>query len=779
MGAVTAHSSSYYMSRLTRKLRIKAGVALIALAASMTLAIAQVDQLVADVPEGAQMLLVGDTLVYDFDRGTVTAVGGVQIEYGGMSVVAQRVTYEQKSSRVIASGGVEIIDRDGNHFFAEEIDITDDFSDGFVQALRVETTDRTFMAAESAQRESGNLTTFVRGVYTACEPCKENPDRPPLWQIKAQKVIWDSKAKTIRFERSRFEFLGVPLAFLPYFEVADPSVKRKSGLLMPSIVGGSELGVGVKVPYYLALSPTYDLTVSMTGYTKQGFLGEAEWRQQFDNGGYTLKVAGIHQNRPNAWPSNHIDSTVTDRGMIGSTGEFQINPRWTAGWSILAQSDKNFSRTYGIEGYANSVKRSTVHLTGLNDRNYFDLRAYRFHVQEERLDSNPDARQEKQPYVLPLLDYSFTPDKPVMGGELNLDVNVQALHRNEGMYGTKLSGLESSSARFSAEAEWKRSYITNAGLVVTPMLHARSDAIHADLANSAISKIGIFAGGTEDIRSHYYRAMATAGLEVRWPILFSSASSTHVLEPIGQIFARPDEPYAGRLGIPNEDAQSLVFDASTLFERDKFSGYDRLEGGTRANLGVRYSGTFANGWRTQGLFGQSYHLAGTNSYASADLVNVGAFSGLETNTSDFVAMVGFSAPFGLSASASARFDEQTLDMRRQELKVGANIANVSATARYAYIAAQRDYGFNTDRQEVSGAATLRFNENWRVHASATYNIQENEMVNNALGFGYSDECFIYTMTFSQTRDNGQIENRFGFNVSLRTLGEIGSNTFAQ
>jgi len=778
LGAVPAEKSSF-MSLLRRGLRMKAGVALIALAASMPIASSQVEDLVGDVPAGEQMILVGDTLVYDFDQGTVTAVGGVQIEYGGINVVAQRVSYNRNTSRVIASGGVEIRDRDGNKYYAEEIDITDDFSDGFVRALRVETTERTYMAAESAERSGGDLTTFIKGVYTACEPCEENPDRPPLWQIKAQRVVWDGKAKTIRFERSRFEFLGVPLAVLPYFEVADPTVKRKSGFLMPSVVGGSELGVGVKVPYYLALSPTYDLTIAATGYTKQGFLAEAEWRQQFNNGGYTLKLAGIHQNRPDAWPSSHIDSTVENRAMVGTKGEFQLNPRWTAGWDILAQTDKNFSHTYRIEGFDNSVKRSSIYLTGLNDRNYFDLRAYRFHVQEERLDSNPAARHEKQPYVLPLLDYSFTPDTPVMGGELNIDINTQGVYRDEGMYGTKLSGLESTSARFSAEMEWKRSYITDGGLVITPMLHGRGDAIHADLSNGAISEVQLFAAGADDIRNHYYRAMATAGLEMRWPILFSSASSTHVLEPMGQIFVRPDEPYAGKLGIPNEDAQSLVFDASTLFERDKFSGYDRIEGGTRANLGIRYSGNFGNGWRTQGIFGQSFHLAGTNSYASPDLVNVGAYSGLDSDRSDYVAMLGVTTPFGVSASASARFDEQTFEMRRKELRVGANISNVSATARYAYIAAQPGYGFNTDRQEVSGTATLRFNENWRVFGSATYNIQESELVSNALGFGYSDECFIYTMTFSQTRENGETESRFGFNISLRTLGEIGSNAFAQ
>ena len=53
----------------------------------------------------------------------------------------------------------------------------------------------------------------------------------------------------------------------------------------------------------------------------------------------------------------------------------------------------------------------------------------------------------------------------------------------------------------------------------------------------------------------------------------------HTLEPIAQVIARPSETRIGRL--PNEDAQSLVFDDTSLFEWDKFSGFDRAEGGVR------------------------------------------------------------------------------------------------------------------------------------------------------------------------------------------------------
>ena len=149
----------------------------------------------------------------------MTAVGGVQIDYGGNRLVAERVTYNRKTGRLVASGNVEIVDSTGTRIFSDKIDITDDFANGFVNALRVETIDKTYFAAESAERERGNVTTFNNGVYTACEPCEDKPDRAPIWRIKAQKIIWNGEAKTVRFENSRFEFFGLPIAYFPVFEV--------------------------------------------------------------------------------------------------------------------------------------------------------------------------------------------------------------------------------------------------------------------------------------------------------------------------------------------------------------------------------------------------------------------------------------------------------------------------------------------------------------------------------------------------------------------------------
>ncbi|MBP0439012.1 LPS-assembly protein LptD [Tianweitania sediminis] len=739
-------------------------------------------------PDG-QMLLEADTLVYDNDAQTVTAVGGVQIDYNNNRLVAQRVSYNRATGRLVASGAVQAVDPGGNIIYSDQIDVTDDFRDGFVSALRIETPDKTYFAAESAERRDGVVTTFNRGVYTACEPCEDQPSKPPIWRIKAQKIIWNGQTKVVRFESARFEMFGFPIAYLPAFEVADPTVRRKSGFLFPTFGYKNKLGFSAAVPYYFALSPTYDLTLTPRGYTRQGFMGEAEWRQKFDNGEYNLRVAGINQLKPEAFDENTVDRQEEFRGAVTTRGAFTINPRWTFGWDALLQTDKNFAYTYGLDDYGTYVHRSEIYLTGLNDRNYFDLRAMKFQVQESVLDDNPDSVAERQPYVLPSFDYSLTPDTPIAGGELNIDVNVTAISRDRlaiddypdfagvvpPIYGQNIRGIDGDTARATAQAEWRRTLITPGGLALTPLLQVRGDGIFTDYEENTVQALQSQYVAA-DIRDEYWRGMATAGLEARWPVLFTSANSTHVIEPTAQILVRPNEQFAERLGIPNEDAQSLVFDATSLFETDKFSGYDRVEGGTRANLGIRYSGTFANGWTTNAIVGQSFHLGGQNSFASPDLVSAGAFSGLESDRSDYVAQVGVGSPLGFTGIVGARFDEDSLDLRRGEVKVGYNTVPLAVTAQYAFIEKQPLYGFPRDRHEITVGARAKVAEAWSVFGSAIYDFQSEVVVRDSIGFAYDDECFTFAMAFNEQReiDTREVSRGVGFQLTFRTIGDFGS-----
>lgn len=718
------------------------------------------------VPADAKMLLAADQLIYDHDSSLVIATGAVQIDYGGYQLVAERVEYDQRSGRVRASGKVEMLEPGGNRIYADNLDVTDDFADGFVNALRIETPDNTRIIAESAERNGGTETTFNNGIYTACEPCKENPAKAPLWQVKARKVIQNGVTQTVRLERATFELFGMPIAFLPYLELPDHQAKRKSGFLQPSFSVTDELGYSAGIPYYYVISPSMDVTVTGTGYTKQGFLAQGEFRQRFANGEVILQMAGISQNNPDNFSANTVDRSVTDRGFIASKGKFEINPRWTFGWDVMVQSDQNFARTYGLTGYSDVRHTSDIYLTGLANRSFFDIHAYKFDVQSDSALSTAD---KEQALVYPVLDYNHIFAQPVAGGELALNVNLQNLSReNEDILdATRYPGLEGDSARLTAELEWKRTFTTADGLRLTTLLAARADGNYLDVVPGAA-----YAGDFESNGSTG-RGMVTAGLEASYPVLMTTANSTHVIEPIAQVFVRPNEQMAG--GLPNEDAQSFVFDATSLFDRDKFSGYDRIEGGTRANVGVRYTGSYSNGMTTFATFGQSYQLAGLNSFATGDLVGAGLDSGLESRASDFVAMAGVTSPAGISLSASGRFDKDGLSLKRGDLTAGLVKGRLSTSFTYSDVAAQEGYGASEDRRELKGTATLRFTENWSVSGAASYDLEKQKFYRSGVGLSYGDECTDFTISYQRLLDDNDADSRdwsIAARLSFRTLGDI-------
>ncbi len=729
-----------------------------------------IDSFNPKMPEDAKMLLSANELVYNKDAERVIVRGAVQINYGGYQMVAQQVEYSQKTGRIIATGEIELIEPGGNKVYADQMDVTDDFGNGFIERLRLETTDLTKLAAVTGERRNGEEMILNNAVYTACTPCATNPDHKSLWHVKAQRIVQNGKTHTIRMENAKFELFGKPILYLPVLEVPDQTIKRKSGFLIPKFGYTQKLGAGVSIPYYWAISPYMDATVTATGLSRQGFLLQGEFRQRFENGEHILTMAGISQLNRSSFTGNTVDARETNRGMIGSKAKFDINPRWTFGWDVLVQSDNNFAKTYELSTFDGTTFTNQVYLSGLGKRNSFDARAFYFDIQ----DADADSIAENKQAVAQVLDYSYTHPAPVFGGELTADINLTNVNRNRedefeipGIV-DRFRGLEGGYQRLTADLEWKRNFIAPGGLSLTPILAARGDLIGSSMADPGPDYTGDF--HSDDALT---RRMLTAGIDARYPILLTTDYSSHIIEPIAQIFARPNEEYAG--GLPNEDAQSFVFDATSLFDRDKFSGYDRIEGGTRANLGVRYTGALGNGYALRAIAGQSFHLGGVNSFASDDLVKAGANSGLETDRSDYVTMIGIDAPSGITASFSGRFDEKNLDMRRADATLGYQGILWQTAVTYTSIQAQPLYGSTTDQDEIQTAAAYKFADYWSVFGSITYDLNSNVITRNGVGITYDDRDTIFSLVYKEERDSNQsIANDWsiGARISFRTLGDI-------
>jgi len=750
-----------------------------------------------------QMLVQANEVDYDYNNSRVSAVGNVQLFYNGTSVEADKVIYDQKTKRLHAEGNIRLTDVDGKITYASILDLSDDYRDGFVDSLRVDTADSTHMAASRADRSSGNYTVFENGVYTACAPCKDDPQKPPLWQVKGMRIIHDQINKMLYFENAQLEFFGVPLAYIPYFSAPDPTVKRKTGFLMPSYTTSSSYGFGVETPFYWAIAPDYDLTFNPRFTTQQGVLFQGEFRQRLMDGAYQIRAAGIDQLDPGAFGSLPGDRRL--RGDVETKGEFALNDKWVWGWEGVALSDIQFLQDYRLSVYQDAFGSflalpteapSQLYLTGVGNRSYFDARTIYY--------LSLSGNQSQVPVIWPVIDYSNVINHSVLGGEVSYKTNFTNLTRDEAVFdpinavaaatgacsvltsadpaksivpaNCLMRGMPGTYTRATGEVNWRRSFTDSAGEIWTPFASVRADAINASISNQPGVSNFLPVGDTEALR-----VMPTVGLEYRYPFINVQPWGTTTVEPIAQVIIRPNEPYAGKL--PNEDAQSMTFDTSNLFSVDKFSGYDRVEGGGRANAGVQATTQFDRGGAITAVFGESYQLFGLNSFAVHDVTNTAVDSGLQTPLSDYVASLSYSPNKVFTFSTRARFDQATWNVQRFEAEGRANFDRWSVSVLYGDYAAQPDIGFLTRREGILVSGSVKVASNWVASGAARWDLVANQINQYVVGAGYVDDCFVlaanYVTSFSYATTTSPpiLGHAFMLQIGLRTLA--GTNTTAQ
>jgi len=735
---------------------------------------------------------------YDYNNQRVSAVGNVQMFYNGTSVEADKVIFDQKTKRLHAEGNIRLTDAEGKVTYANIMDLSDDYRDGFVDSLRVDTADATRMAATRADRSAGNYTVFENGVYTACAPCKDNPKKPPLWQVKGARIIHDQTDKMLYFENAQLEFFGVPMAYLPYFSTPDPTVKRKTGFLMPAYSTVTGYGYGVETPFYWAIAPDYDATFNPRFTTRQGVLLQGEFRQRLINGSYQIRAYGIDQLDPGAYAGQPGDRQF--RGGVDTKGQFAINDKWVWGWDGVLLSDYYFFSDYRLAQYKDPLGSflslpteaiSQLYLTGVGSRSYFDARTIYY--------LSYSGNQNQVPVIYPVVDYNNVINHPIFGGEFSYRTNFTNLSRDTAAFDPittlantaslctttsadplartpsqcLLRGFPGTYTRLTAEAQWRKSFTDPFGQIWTPFAILRADAINSSVSNQPGVSNFLPVGDTQALRP-----MPAVGLEYRYPFINVQPWGTTTIEPIAQIIARPNETYAGKL--PNEDAQSMVFDASNLFAVDKFSGYDRVEGGGRANVGVQATTQFDRGGSVNVLFGQSYQLFGLNSYAVKDATNTGLDSGLQNTRSDYVGRINYSPNRTYTFSVRTRVDEATLNVNRFEAEGRAAFDRWSVSMIYGNYAAQPELGYLTRREGLLGSASVKVAANWVVSGSARWDLEANKLNQYIVGAGYVDDCFVlaanYVTSYSYSAGTTPpvLSHGFMLQIGLRTLANSSS-----
>jgi LPS-assembly protein len=682
-----------------------------------------------------------DSATYDRDSAIVTLDGHVEIWQDDKVLRADKVTLDRNSGVAAAEGHVSIVQPDGQVLFADYAELSQGMADGVLRDMSARLPQNGRLVANGARRTGGEINELSRAVYSTCNLCAANPDHAPLWEIRARSAVQDVANKRIEYHDAVIDLYGVPVAWFPYLTHPDPSEKRASGILVPSIGISKHLGPFVEVPYYLVIDKSTDATITPILAADKGPAVAGQYRQRFNNG--TLNI--------NASAGYDLGGA---QGHLFGKGVFAIDDTWRWGFDINRASSAAYMRDFRISGL-NPLLTSQVYLEGFGQGAYsrLDMRAY------QGLSSSIVAA--KLPFVLPRYEYSFFGEPDLLGGRIALDAGAFNVLRGDG---TKTQ-------RVSLSANWDRRLTGFVGDVWKLTLHADSAAYTAQ----DLDKQPNFYGTTRDVATD--QAMPTAALEVRWPLQRDAGDwGSQLIEPIVQLVAAPNSMNYLHSVVPNEDALDTDFTDANLFALNRHSGIDRLEGGMRANVALHAAWTFQGGSVLDGMVGQSYRTRADSSFQQG--------TGLNKATSDIVSHVSFSPNQYVDLTSRQRFDRRTFNVTFADAVVAAGPSWLRMTAGYLYSSTNPYFYYDTPptgvlpgppRNEVSLGANTHFGR-WRLSGDARQDVRTRKLVSVSVGGGYEDECFIFDLRFfrrytSIANDHG--DTAVLFQITLKTVGEFG------
>ncbi len=720
-----------------------------------------------------------DSVTYDKDHGLVSADGHVEAWQNDHVLRADRVTFDRNTNVAAAYGHVVVVEPDGQVLFADYAELTQGMRSGVLTGMRALLAQNGRLAANGARRTDGKINEMTRGVYSTCNVCAQHPSRAPLWQLRAHLLTQDLENQRIEYQDAYLDFLGVPVFYLPYFSNSAPSVKRQSGLLAPTFaVTDSHLGAYVAVPYYLVLDDQSDLTLTPLIATRTGPQLEALYRRDFNNG--VLRIDGAVARDQGAHQSEGQNSGAKGiQGYLFAHGLFDWDKTWRYGFDANIASSTDYLRDFHVPGYGANVLTSDAFIEGFGTGAYakLDIRTY------QGLDSS--IKQSLLPYVLPRFQYSFFGEPDRLGGRLSFDTEEYNITRQEGTNDQRLAG----------RVEWNRPFAGALGDRWLLTLQGTAAAYNANVLNGQPNY-------QDNDVAHGVHGQAQVAVKLNWPFLRADGGGgNQIIEPIVQVIAAPQSGNSLRRNIPNEDSLNYEFTDATLFRLNRFEGYDRYDGGLRANFALRAEWNLAGGQKLEGMIGASYqeHLD-RNLYPQFQ-----PWNGFEpgTHLSDIVTRASYVPNTFFDLTARGRFDHSNGDIRFADAigSAGVPLLRVSAGFIFSSTNPYAEYlnnfnepalfkpnlyfgpfpgpfnAFFAPREEATVGASSHVGA-YTISADARRNLETGKLISVGTNAKWENECFafdIYAARRFTAINNDSGDTTVLFTIILKTVGAFGAN----
>jgi LPS-assembly protein len=649
--------------------------------------------------------LVADHIFISGDQ-TLTAEGSVEVFYQGNRLVATRIVYDSTADKLTIEGPITLTDGNGTVVLASTAELSRDLSQGVLKSARLVFKNQLQIAAVEMNRVSGRYNQMTKVVASACQVCAQNP--VPLWEIRARRVIHDQQERQLYFDHAQFRIAGVPVFYIPRLRMPGPGLDRASGFLLPSFRTSSGLGPGIKLPYFIAIGDSRDLTLTPYLSTKGTRTIDFRYRQAFRNGRIEFNGAIT---RDDLLPND-------TRGYLFADGSFDLKKDFSLDFSVQGVSDRAYLLDYGISDIDRLA--SSVNVTRTRRNEYIDARLFRFQ----------SIRAGETNSTLPTLvgdatyQRRFTPR--MLGGEGQFRFQIHSHRRGSNVdFDANGDGVTDGRdvARASAYVDWRRNWVLGNGMVVSSGFETAADIY------------GI--GQDTSYPGTVTRFTPAASLELRWPWVKSSTTGVaHVIEPIAQLVLAPNSTK----DVPNEDSQIVEFDEGNLFAFSRFPGADRRELGNRLNLGLSWTRYAPEGW-TLGL------TAG-RVFRTDDLGQFGPASGLDGRSSDWLVAMQLKTNSGLSLTNRALFDD-AFSFSRDELRLDWDAPKYDLSASYNWLVADTAEGRLSPTSEVAFDAGWQISQGWRGVVGGRYDFEADSTANAKVGFEYRNECALVDLSLSR------------------------------
>lgn len=255
---------------------------------------------VAKNQEGKQ--ISSDKIIYNKKTQQLSTFGNSKFtdEKGG-TLFAESFEYNLEKKIISAEKKVKFIDKEKNTYYFSKLNADDKFDEiiGFdinadlnKQNLKSGDKFNEFIEPRFSGKSASiknNITIVKDARFTTCKKTNET-DGCAYWNLNAGELIHDKEQKKITYKNASLDLNNVPVLYLPYFAHPDPTVKRESGFLPPTLSNlGGDIGSTMKIPYFYPVSQSADFTVSPVYYFKQHPLLLGEYREKFKNGDISLE----------------------------------------------------------------------------------------------------------------------------------------------------------------------------------------------------------------------------------------------------------------------------------------------------------------------------------------------------------------------------------------------------------------------------------------------------------------------------------------------------------